>query len=371
VSPSEFAFLALGLILGVATGAAFVVVFRSRPPAREIRVTVARDAVPVRSSTLSASAFGGSANAVARGGPADRRLADRGTPAPPESDGVSVPALAPAAAAGAIASPEATAPAAAAPSAGGSAGVDAGRTLVRDGVEYVGLPVGPVGAPGAGGPTGRIPLPRNRAAAIVAERIAAANAARLADATARRPSTLLEILRGDEAALIEVADAASHRDREAGREWERRMSALVSALSARALELGVIDVPLGHPFWDDFTIEECRRLAATLAAEGFRFDGRAGWQGARIPTVAQLTAAVAACGIQPTRVRSWPARSEVVDLFRGARIAWGDLLATQPDLTAAGLRALLGPLGSGMDPTWAAWDEIRPHLLAEVRATVR
>ena len=33
VSASEFAFLALGLVLGVATGAALIEVLRARPPA--------------------------------------------------------------------------------------------------------------------------------------------------------------------------------------------------------------------------------------------------------------------------------------------------------------------------------------------------
>ena len=53
MTASEFAFLALGLVLGVATGSALVVVLRARPPAREIRVTVGHDAVPRRAATLS------------------------------------------------------------------------------------------------------------------------------------------------------------------------------------------------------------------------------------------------------------------------------------------------------------------------------
>jgi hypothetical protein len=82
VSASEFAFLALGLVLGVATGAALVEVIRSRPPApREVRLTVAPDAVPRRPpATLATGAFRSEAAEVARGGPADRRGADRDTP---------------------------------------------------------------------------------------------------------------------------------------------------------------------------------------------------------------------------------------------------------------------------------------------------
>ncbi|HXG26472.1 MAG TPA: hypothetical protein VNL94_06430, partial [Candidatus Binatia bacterium] len=48
MSASEFGFLALGLVLGVASGAALVVVLRARPPAREVRVTVTPDSVPRR-----------------------------------------------------------------------------------------------------------------------------------------------------------------------------------------------------------------------------------------------------------------------------------------------------------------------------------
>ncbi len=76
VTSSEFVFLALGLILGVAAGAALVEILRARPPApREVRLTVATDIVPRRrSATLADDAFAGfRAAEPARGGPADRR----------------------------------------------------------------------------------------------------------------------------------------------------------------------------------------------------------------------------------------------------------------------------------------------------------
>ncbi len=79
LTASEFAFLALGLILGVASGAALVTVFRSRPPApREIKVTVMPDSVPRRrATTLAEDAFTTEPPEPARGGPADRRHIDR------------------------------------------------------------------------------------------------------------------------------------------------------------------------------------------------------------------------------------------------------------------------------------------------------
>jgi hypothetical protein len=75
VTASEFAFLALGLVLGVASGAALSIVIRARPPApREVRVTVSTDAVPRRlPATLSGFAEPPASvvAAAARGGPAD------------------------------------------------------------------------------------------------------------------------------------------------------------------------------------------------------------------------------------------------------------------------------------------------------------
>ena len=80
MTASEFSFLALGLILGLVTGAALVELFRARPaPAHEVRVTVAHDAIPRRSATLADDAFIAAGPQPARGGPADRRLA--GAPA--------------------------------------------------------------------------------------------------------------------------------------------------------------------------------------------------------------------------------------------------------------------------------------------------
>jgi hypothetical protein len=73
VTASEFVFLALGLVLGLASGAALVEIVRARPsPPRQVRVTVAQDAVPRRrAATLADDAFL-SDTPPAPGGPADR-----------------------------------------------------------------------------------------------------------------------------------------------------------------------------------------------------------------------------------------------------------------------------------------------------------
>ncbi|MFL5644800.1 MAG: hypothetical protein ACJ78L_05580 [Chloroflexota bacterium] len=81
MTASEFSFLALGLVLGLVSGAAIIEFVRARPPApREVRLTVSHDAVPRRSSTLADDAFTLAGPEPARGGPADRRLL--GSPLP-------------------------------------------------------------------------------------------------------------------------------------------------------------------------------------------------------------------------------------------------------------------------------------------------
>jgi hypothetical protein len=125
LTASEFAFLALGLVLGVASGAALVEVMRSRPPApREVRVTVAPDSVPRRrSTTLAEDAFATMPQEPARGGPADRRSMDR----VPAIDGTSVRSgPLPPAGAGDPASGVAFSPAVAFAAAGGGAAMTIG-----------------------------------------------------------------------------------------------------------------------------------------------------------------------------------------------------------------------------------------------------
>lgn len=75
MTASEFAFLALGLILGVASGAALIVILRSRPPTpREVRLTVTPDSIPRRATTLAATTSVD--HGQAHGGPPDRQTAD-------------------------------------------------------------------------------------------------------------------------------------------------------------------------------------------------------------------------------------------------------------------------------------------------------
>jgi hypothetical protein len=58
VTPSEIAFLAVGLVLGAALGAAMVQLARAHPaPGREVRITITPNAIPVRRSHTLAVPF--------------------------------------------------------------------------------------------------------------------------------------------------------------------------------------------------------------------------------------------------------------------------------------------------------------------------
>jgi hypothetical protein len=82
VTASEFAFMALGLVLGVVCGAALIEVLRARPSARrEVRVTVAPNSIARRRSTTLADIEPHmTASGPARAGPGDRRWLDREEP---------------------------------------------------------------------------------------------------------------------------------------------------------------------------------------------------------------------------------------------------------------------------------------------------
>jgi hypothetical protein len=324
VSESEFAFLALGLLLGAASGAALVVVIRSRPPSREIRLTVTHDAVPRRASTLSADAFVTSPAEPAPGGPADRRQVDR-RDAPDPFDrhdrsfapsGAGIPAS--------------------------GAETDESRTTVRSGA--------PV------------------AVAIHSEPDHALEFLRPGGS----PRPLMErILNGDHRAMLVALDRIAGDDGPRRREWERLLSGLADALAERSIDLGVLDFPIGTAFWDSFTIEQCRQIAGSLASLGYRFDGQNGWAAGRAPSYRDLSRALADIGVEPRRIRAWPNAVEIGDLYRGARASTGDAVAHfAPTLDGDHLRELLGPRSEPLAAMWLTWDSVRP-ILMEPEAAAR
>jgi hypothetical protein len=111
VTASEFAFLALGLVLGIAVGAALVEVARSRPPARrEVRVTVAPNSIRSRASTLADEGLAGAPAGPARGGPADRRWVERGEESDHDDTTDDTPDVPTAGASGDLSTPASTRP---------------------------------------------------------------------------------------------------------------------------------------------------------------------------------------------------------------------------------------------------------------------
>jgi hypothetical protein len=372
VTASELAFLALGLLLGAATGAAGLVVIGARMPRREIRVTVTRDAVPRRSETLSQDAFVTSPAEPARGGPADRRWNRTEEPAAP-----AFPAV-----------PAEPSPLAA-PVRPGLAG--AGSPPARPGDRTI-VPIGPGRPVSAPAPTRRamprittVPIGsaaeqpmsdgRSRVApgTMTATRIEEDAERELEQARHRRAwgSTLERLLRGEHRAMVEVLDAVAGPESERRRDWEILLGRLVEAMDEVAIEESVIDVPMGTAFWDGFTIEQCRRVIGALASMGYRYDGHDGWVDSRIPSYRDLSQALADVGLDPRRVRAWPSSWDIAALLVGARPAPEELLAAAgPLYRAEDVRELVGDRAGDLGELWAAWDSVRPLLLEEHLAGV-
>src|SRR6185437_3739159 len=89
-------------------------------------------------------------------------------------------------------------------------------------------------------------------------------------------SPLERILRGEHLAMVEVIDGVAGQDGLRRRDWELLLGGLVEALGDMAVRESVVDFPMGSPFWDTFTVEQCRHIVAALATMGFRYDGRSG-----------------------------------------------------------------------------------------------
>lgn len=327
MNESELAFLALGLVLGAAGGAAFLVVLGGRIPGREVRVTVTRDAVPRRSITLATDAFLAGPPGPAPGGPGDRREVERVEPG-----------------AGGSGAWPSVGPGRPTPGRAVVAGVAAGdigrsnRTIVPS------------------------PVAGHGAVALQAEPVASPAGAA---APAAGPA-FIQMLAGDHGTMLAVVDALAGPDGQSRREWEVLLTGLCQAIAETAADEGILDFPMGNPFWDAFTVEQCREIVASLSSMGHRFDGRDGWVDGRAPAYRELTLALADIGVDPIRVRAWPNSAEIAELLRGARPAAADLVARDaPDLALASVRELTRWHAEDLSDLWLAWEAVRPLLLAD------
>jgi hypothetical protein len=327
VTASEVAFLALGLLLGIATGAAIVMTLRARPPTHEIRVTLARDAVPRRASTLATDAIRGAVDGPAPGGPGDRRLTDRdaaGDRTRVRPDGLPV-----------VASPVLPWRADPTPTVAMEPALAAAREL----------------APSVRGAIAIHPEP---------DPILATLTSPVAAAVDDPGPSLASLLAGDHRAMLRLVDVIGGADDASRKAWDTLLTRFVDAVRERAIDLGLVDLPMGNAFWDTFTIEQCRQIVVSLQATGRRFDGRSDWADGLVPTYRDLGRALAEAGLDPRRVRAWPNSLEIGELFRGARVAAAEGVERwAPELDVEALRAFLGDRDRGLEELWPLWDAVR------------
>lgn len=387
MTPTEIAFLALGVVLGVAGGAAVVVVFRSHASPHEVKVTVARDAVPRRASTLSIDAFH-SPSEVARGGPADRRSIDRDFPAtndPPrisELLGIRTPVLATGLIGGGPAQP-------AAPRRPEKrATMDLPMTLraalpLRDHMadNPFGIRIAPEPDPDLASLRASMAVAAEQAslsgsptaASILQPAAGAATEVAVAPVLPVAPAepAIRPILRGDRRALMRVVAALAPADRPVERiRWQRRLVELVDAITRAAIDDGMLILPEGHRFWDPFDRDQTRDILRALAAHGHRPDGAGGWQDGVAPTGRQLSAALADAGLDPRRIRPWPIDDRIADLVTHATVAADEYISSAaPDLALVDVQAIVAgvspSVAHGMADLWLAWPAVRELLLLE------
>ena len=177
---------------------------------------------------------------------------------------------------------------------------------------------------------------------------------------------VIRILRGDREARDRLVAMLAGHDTEAARTWQLRLTALVDAIAARAIEDGYLDLPEDHPFWGLFTYAERREVIGALSALGYRFDGLGGFADDRVPAARDLALAVGYAGLDRMRIRTWPRESETRELYAQATVAADEWLAHQADdLSLGRMVDALGSRAADLADVWNAWGRVRPALLSE------
>jgi Meckel syndrome type 1 protein len=183
------------------------------------------------------------------------------------------------------------------------------------------------------------------------------------------PSTsapaILPLLEGDHDVLRRIATALAGGDPAAEGRWQAHLAALAAAVTARAIDSAMLAFPEQHPFWGLYTQQQCREITAALAALGYRFDGRHGFEDGRVPGQRELSLAVGYAGQDPMRIRFWPTEAEMPHLFVDVHVESGRFLAEAAgDLALGDMIDLLGRRAEDLGDLWNAWGRVRPLLLA-------
>ncbi len=184
--------------------------------------------------------------------------------------------------------------------------------------------------------------------------------------TPLQPTTLpfTLVLRADREALLALTlRLADETGVEAGR-LQLLLLEMIEALTARALEEQALRFPEEHPFWGQFPADGGQRVAASLAAMNYRFDGRDGWADGRAPTIRELAIALSHCGLDPRTLRRPSSQQAIDELWRGTSVdVHAYLVATAPDLDLQELMTVLGPRAGRLAELWDMWGRLRPLLL--------
>jgi hypothetical protein len=183
------------------------------------------------------------------------------------------------------------------------------------------------------------------------------------------PSTaaaaVFPLLEGDREVLRRIAAALAEGDPAAEGRWQAHLRALVDAVTARAIDSAALDFPQEHAFWGPYTQQQCREIAAALAALGYRFDGHGGFVDGRIPGQRELSLAIGYAGMDPMRIRFWPTEAEMARLFEDVRVECGRFVAEAAgDLALGEMIDMLGRRAEDLSDLWNAWGRVRPLLLA-------
>ena len=206
---------------------------------------------------------------------------------------------------------------------------------------------------------GRLPTPALARIAATATAPMTAPAAQ----TAAGPAPISLLLRGDRQALLGLTlRLAEETGAEAGR-LQLLLLELRQAIAARALEDGALAFPQNHPFWSQFSVDDDRRLVASLTHLGYGFDGHDGWRNGRAPGPRELAMALEHAGHDPRSLRRPAGQAAIDGLWQGTRVLVEEWLsAAAPDLALGRLIDILGPRGSRLNELWDMWGRLRPLL---------